>query len=406
MEEKVRNHCQILWGLLLSLSVASTAFVPSTATAAPEQKDWNMLVFLNGVNNLDEFGAMNINQMEESGSNDRLNILVQWGSLERPTIDRLLVQKDNDTNNVTSPIVDSRGIADMGDWRELVKFAKWANENYPAKRTFIVVWNHGNGWHRVEDVFSTKDISFDERTGNAITTEDLGRAMKTIARETGKRVDLYGSDACLMGMVEVAEEMSGAVDVFLGSQDLEPGQGWPYNTFLKAWSQNVDRTPAEVAKLLSKHFLAAYSGGVFGRANVTMSAFDMAKLPRYRQAVSEVGKELARMPRATQKTLKSAAKATKFFFNSDYRDLIDFINQSAKKRVMIQSAAELRAAQSEFVIANDQNQDRNTYGLSIWLPTETKTYGEFKSRYQKMSFDQKTKWTGFLKTMLGTRSDD
>ena len=125
----------IIFGSLLSFNSVSKA----------EIKEWNLLVYINGVNSLDSYGSMNINQMEEHGSNDQMNILVQWGSYAFPEGRRLLVHKDNDTKAVTSPIVDTVSNPDFGNSNELLNFVKWAEKNYPAKHYFIVVWNHGNG---------------------------------------------------------------------------------------------------------------------------------------------------------------------------------------------------------------------------------------------------------------------
>ena len=147
--------------------------------AAEKMKEWNFLVFINGKNSLDSFGPMNINQMEQVGSNDNMNIIVEWGSTRNPGVKRLLVQKDNNTSDVTSPVVQNLGNVDMGDYKELVRFVDWANQNYPAKKYFIVVWNHGNGWHFTgannNGAPTIQDISYDDQTGNKITTEQLDR---------------------------------------------------------------------------------------------------------------------------------------------------------------------------------------------------------------------------------------
>ena len=56
--------------------------------------------------------------------------------------------------------------------------------------------------------FTTKDISYDDVSGHVITTEQLALAMGEIQKITGNKVELYGSDACLMAMAEIAGEMS------------------------------------------------------------------------------------------------------------------------------------------------------------------------------------------------------
>ena len=37
---------------------------------------------------------------------------------------------------------------DMGDYRQVVNFVRWAKVNYPAKRYMLIIENHGDGWSR------------------------------------------------------------------------------------------------------------------------------------------------------------------------------------------------------------------------------------------------------------------
>ena len=102
---------------LKNLFVLAAILFFSFRALATDIKDWNFLVFLNGINSLDSYGQLNINQMEQIGSNDKMNIIVQWGSLARPGVQRLLIKKDHDSSEVTSPVVQEMGAVDMGDWR-------------------------------------------------------------------------------------------------------------------------------------------------------------------------------------------------------------------------------------------------------------------------------------------------
>jgi len=380
--------------------ILSLGLVISNANAKEQQKvkDWNFLVFINGVNNLDPFGTSNINQMEDVGSTDKMNVLVQWGSMDTRDVKRLLVQKDSDQQNVTSPVVQNIGNVDMGDWHELVNFADWANTNYPAKHTFIVVWNHGSGWHRLLNI-RPSDISFDDRTGNYFTTEQLGEAMAEISKKLGKKVDIYGSDACLMGMIEVADEMADSVDYFVGSQDLEPGDGWPYSPFLQKWAANPDMSAKEISQLLSKEFLAAYDGGVYGYMDVTMSAYDLSKFEPLRKAITALSEELSNKSTDEIKLMKEASNNTKYFAYSDYLDLHDFLAKMENEKITVNSVQAVRDAQADFVIANDQNLGSGVHGLSIWLPTDSWTFSDYWSRYENLKFHKNTGWGNFLKKL-------
>ena len=86
--------------------------------------------------------------METVGSTAQVNVVVQWASKARGTALRLKVQRDNDTENVTSPVLADLGRVDMGDYKKLTEFVKWGMEKFPAKHYLVDVWNHGNGWEK------------------------------------------------------------------------------------------------------------------------------------------------------------------------------------------------------------------------------------------------------------------
>ena len=150
----------------------------------------------------------------------------------------------------------------------------------------MAVWNHGAGWHRLAG--GQRDISFDDNTGNKISTEELGLAMGEAQKITGEKIEIYGSDACLMGMAEVAGEMKDSVKYFAGSQDLEPGEGWPYGPFIQRWTAKPEMDGRELAKVLTEEYIKSYSGGVYGNKSVTFSAYDLSKYDRLTQSIASV----------------------------------------------------------------------------------------------------------------------
>src|SRR5687768_5808271 len=79
MEEPMRNLLVVLSCVLLSLSQAN----------ASDKKEWTFLIFLNGNNNLDRYGTLNLNQIEKVGSTDKINVVVQWASYSTGTVKRL-----------------------------------------------------------------------------------------------------------------------------------------------------------------------------------------------------------------------------------------------------------------------------------------------------------------------------
>lgn len=399
----MRKMFIIFIGCLLSLAFA-------TVNAAAPPKTWTFLIFLNGDNNLDSYGTDNIKSMEQVGSNDQVNIVVQWASASAGKAVRLLIQKSNDSNNVTSPVIQDLGAVDMGDYRNLEDFIQWGVQNYPAEHYFVDVWNHGSGWHASKfgkDKHSSHlfgDISYDESTGHSIKTEELGQAMAFAAKVMGHKVDLYGSDACLMAMAEVANEMSSSVDIFAGSQETEPGAGWPYADLLSRWEATPNASAADVAKILTDVYVKSYQGGSNGHSQVTFSAFDLANLPAFNHAMTDFSANVRNLnPTEKAKVISIAAKVQNFAY-ADYADLLDFTKKlSAAKLsgIQVDTVSRLEAAARQLIIANSVTpRYARATGLSIWLPTDHWAFDRNTARYQKMQFNQETQWGDALITLL------
>jgi hypothetical protein len=401
----------LLAGLSLNLPMSVTASQADDAAAPQGVKEWTFLVYLNGHNNLDSFGSLNINQMEQVGSTKDMNVVVQWASASTPSTKRLYIKKDNDTNTVTSPVVQDMGKVDMGDWRNVVEFVKWAQANYPAKHYFLDMWDHGSGWHAMTlqnnrsgmpGMFNPMDISWDDDSNNHITTQQLGQALAESAKVLGQKVDLYASDACLMAMAEVANEMSDSVSIFAGSEEVEPGAGWPYDAVLKRWAANPKASASDVAKILSEEYVKSYQGGENGNSKATFSAFDMSKLGALTDSISALGAKLLKLDAAGRKKVVDAALATQNFDYSDYGDLGDFLVQMDRDRTVdADTVGRVRNATNEFVIVNHVTTEyARAKGVAIWLPSNQDTFNSYSDKYKAMQFDRATHWSDALKYVL------
>jgi hypothetical protein len=394
---------------LTKLIIPCLAF--GTLSAAAQNaplKEWTFLVFLNANNNLDTFGDDDLNEMETVGSTDQVNVVVQWASYRQNTVKRLLVQKDENPTVVTSPILQDIGATDMGDWHNLVEFVKWAAEKYPAKKYFIDVWNHGSGWHRKElrNQLGIQDISFDDKTGHAISTEELGLAMKASAEVIGHKVDVYGSDACLMAMAEVASEMDESVSVFVGAQEVEPAEGWPYGDFLRAWNAAAPETDAKtVAQILATEFKKSYQGGSQGTREVTLSAFDLGKTEVLESAMKSLSDWILSSPTSIFGLFRQALSSSQSFYYSDYVDLGDFINKVSSRSPdrNVRAILDLQAAIKEYVIVNEVTPEyQNATGLSVWIPRYSYTFEGRQQRYSELSFSRATNWFPVLDAFFKT----
>jgi hypothetical protein len=353
--------------IFLALLMSSTAW-------SADVKDWTMLVYLNGHNSLDSFGQMNVDQMK-SVDNSNVNVVVQWASTSYGKTRRILVE------NKKVKTIEELAPVDMGDYRSLVEFVRWGVEHYPAKHYFIDVWNHGNGWklQALDGGFHTEDISYDDIFNSSISMPELGKAMKESAQLMGHAVDVYASDACLMAMIEVNYELQGSVDYVVGSEETEPGAGWPYDKLLTQWGA----TPADVAKTLVSTYMANYPGQA-----VTMSAFDLSQ----QQDVVDAMKGLRAAMESNPAVAKAAAAKSMSFTNSDYVDVGDFL-----KNYKGAAGTKVKTAMSKYVIAHGGDGSlKAASGLSVWLPTYQMSE---INKYHNLQFDLDTAWGSMLEKL-------
>lgn len=386
---------------LLGLFIGVLGFGSLTVNAAAEgkaPKEWAFLLFLNGNNNLAEYGDLNINQMETVGSSNDVDFVVQWAKLGVENTYRLKVERDNDDKKVTSPIVETLPRVDMGDYKELVKFVQWSVEHYPAKHYFIAFWNHGSGWHRRGDEL-TRGISYDDYSGNHITTLQMGTAMKEISALIGHKVDIVGADACLMAMVEVANEMSDYVGTFVASEETEPALGWPYHTFADKWTKNPMASANEVGTYLVDEYYA-YLGHKTG---ITLSAMDLTKMDQLVKTFNDASGQLGNLSATSLSKLKEAGTGAQSFAYSDYVDLSHWLTKVtgalAEGSINQVLGAITKSVESLVVHSKASSDMPDAKGAAFWLPMNSFTMNMYAEDYSKLKFAQSTGWLNILKKL-------
>jgi hypothetical protein len=294
----------------------------------------------------------------------------------------------------------------MGDYHNLIEFIRWGVQHYPAKKIFVDVWNHGSGWHSLGDRLrragvSIQDISSDDLSGNVITTEQLGQAMTEASSSIGKKIELYGSDACLMGMVEVASEMSDSVRYFVGSQELEPGDGWHYDRLLAEWAANPRVDGAGLGRILTRTYREGYGNKADG---ITLSVVNIQALAALEKAIQVFGGAVRALPQAAREKITDVIGKAQSFYYADYVDLGDFLKNLLGLQVQgfdeVIVGDALQALQAYTVASEASSSHPGATGVSIWLPSSTFEFDRYSTRYAGLKFAQRTGWTETLRSLL------
>ncbi len=364
---------------IIAVALLVAAFASPVSAA---EKEWTWMVFLNADNNLDQFGVTDQNEMAKIGSNDYLNI-VSLIDREKGPATLNYIEK----NNIV-PIADM-GEVDMGDYKFLAQWAKDMINKYPAKHYALIIWNHGSGWKNNQNQV-IKGISYDDSTGNHITTEQLGLAMAEIKAHLGRNLDILSNDACLMQMMEVAYAVKDSCDFFVASEETEPGDGYPYDGILATLKPGM--TPAEFVKPWVAAYAASYNGGTQGNSASTQSAIDLSKLNDVKDAIDGFAKAVIAGKYGIQ--FKDAlTKVQKFYYrtNIDLLHLVQILKPVIKDEGFQTAATKLENALGAAIVANGTTGAtmRNAKGLAIYFPA---TSYSFDAAYAKLAFAADCLW--------------
>lgn len=386
--------------------VTETAAAPASAAA---ERDWLFLVFINGVNDLGIMGFADndINEMEQVGSTPKMAVVVEYsklgmddpfsGNLQMQRGSRTLyITKDAEPAKITSPLVGKpTNTTDMGSAAHLVRFVTRAVARFPAKKVAVVVWNHGAGQN---------GISFDDVSGKHMEVDELGRALADIKGVLGHNINLFATDACLMQMAAVAYELRNSADVVVGSEEVIPGNGYPYTPILSALASKPGMAADELGRLIVTAYGASY------RTDATLSAVRAPALNGLRDGINSWVTAI----KADPASMAAAADArlvenTSHFSDRESRDLVDYLQRvnaalPEGKRAKEVGAALIDFVQKRLVIHHVALPARDceytkAEGMAIYIPDLR--YNSAKD--SKFAFAQDSLWDDFLLDMLASR---
>jgi hypothetical protein len=397
-------------------------------------RDWTFMVYMAGDNgkifdgnkrlmhDLQAYGWRDLVEMSEVGSTERVAIVAQYDTLDNQQFTpRFFI----DGIKPSGRLVDSIRAVNTGDPKNLTDFIAWGAKNYPAHRYALVLWNHGTGW-KEDDIYAsyreqidgaqsrgetragsrgekmrsalflstageimsikdeeTRGICYDDSSMDFLDNQKLVEALTEAEAEIGQPLSLLGMDACLMSMVEVGYQVRNCAEVMVGSQENEPGEGWPYTTVLGALVEHPDMT----AQDLGKHIVQAYGDYYMGMSRsgggtVTQSAIDLRQMEGIGQRLGQLAGLLTRrydedflLERSIGRVLQDVQR---FRGDRDYIDLSHFlqlldqeyhdIGQVPEAVREVQGVLAGQAEQAP-VIANFHGMSRpNANGLSVYFP--------------------------------------
>lgn len=372
-------------------------------SSIPSVAKWNVLVFLNAANDLNTFSEPNVRQMLKVSDNTNVRFILQWKQAYLPsagssnptfTGTKRVVLGANSTINLVQDLANS---IDMGDKDALRDFIAWAKTYYPAQKTCLVLWNHGNGWSRGKQItVASRGVSYDSETGNHIDTWDLDYALGP------DTLDIVAFDSSLMQMMEVLYQIKGKAKLVVGSEESPPATGYPYDLCFKPMRDNPDQADALIAKGLVDGMAAAY--GTSAVANLTQSVVDTSKLDSLKSALDGLSAVLqANASSIGSAVVTARAQSRKYEpeLTGRYYYDIDEVCNNLKLNLstfpsIVSNCDAVKAALAQAVLYNTNNANSaNSKGLAFDFSPK-QYFTTYASDYANLRFAQQGDWDDWL----------
>lgn len=383
------------------------------------RRDWTVLYYLNGNNDLEPNLIKNLLDVEKVGSTDRVDVVAQISRGERnyaagkrqaerksgqwKGLRRYHIERHSGRGEVRSPLlVEDKDIPNHGDPKTLRDFLRWGMENFPARHYMVVIGDHGKGF---------QGAGFDYVHKDTLNLKEFGQALE----QSGLKPDVLVMDACEMGAIEVAYQLRERAGFLVASEEIVGQMGLPHQAFLNHLTAHSQLTPLQLAKDLVA-LSADDSQARLDRGRAS-SAEQLAALQLSRTGpVVEALEGLAEALRASGESkdyFREQIDETQHFNaengespDSDFRDLRHFcqlLQETCADGEVVKASKAVQRALGRLVVANHCVSDEvsDGHGVSIYLPTRAPARrhkaGEFP--YRSTEFDQATGWTTWLESL-------
>lgn len=407
---------------------------------------WTVMVYLAGDNNLETYGVKDLDEMKAVGSTDEVAVVAQFDRMSDQVTRRYYLTADQ---KLDADCVAQLPEVNTGDPEALVDFITWTYRTYRAERYALVLWNHGTGW-RDEDIYRVarrrgvvdkvtrgqvrglasgkasralfattlerlvneaaqtgRAILFDDSSADFLDNSELKRVLREAVHRIGHPLDLLGFDACLMNMLEVDYQIRDMCRLVVGSQETEPGDGWPYDAILAHLADDPDVTLEALGQVIVEAYVSFYQAHYPGLP-VTQSAVSLADIEGVAEMVDALAHTLmdSLTDRGTLGLLFGALRSAQSFSDRDYVDLIHFCQLLAEADfgreigAAAQRVIDLLTGEVSPLVAEGHHGPgvSNARGLSIYLPARV-----LSPLYSQLEFAQQYGWDEFLDAFIHPR---
>lgn len=321
-----------------------------------------------------------LQEMISSNISGNVHLLVQTGGTktwQNDVMQNGKVQRWEVTGDGVTEL-DNLGRLSMVQPSTVSDFIKYCAAKYPANRYELIFWNHGGGtvWgYGSDEIFGQSSLSL-AQIDQALT-------------DGGVKFDVIGYDACLMATIENALMLEKHADYLIASEELEPGSGWNYASWLPKLVENTSIEPIELGKAVVDGFVEQNS------SSDTLSMIELREVPYTYQMLSkyiESAKGSITADHLSFSQVSQARSKAKTYYdgNSEMVDIVDLVS-----RLDVDGGDDVVAAINSAVKYRNVCSVRGSNGLSMYFPyAALDYYSSTRQDVESLGFDEQ--YLGFF----------
>lgn len=366
-----------------------------------------VMVYMVGSNLESEAGlaSRDISEMIDSGyDEENMDVLVCTGGANEWWIEGV----DSDSCDVYEVSADGLSRVyrmkntNMGDENALKEFINFTYDNYEGQYYDLIMWDHGGG--AVLGFGADENYDYD-----ALSMTEISSGLnKTKFIAEGNKFEWIGFDACLMGMIEVADMLSEYSDYLIASEEVEAGTGWEYSC-LKTLSDGDHFDGVAAAQEIVDAFSESSENTDNYSYDYTLACLDLSEVEdavnSFETLILEAEEEVrdggySRIARHRDETKTFGKVSSESFY--DTIDLYDFSMNLME--LYPEEAYELQESLDDLVVYEKSNVI-DAHGVAVYFPYENKEYAEeWMAEYAEMGFSDE--YVRFLEAFTATLSGE
>jgi hypothetical protein len=354
-------------------------------------KEWTIMVYLAGNNNLVEEMVFALREIYRVGSRDDFDIIIQFDTggpprrfrvsenpdtlpAEGKELDRVAeavlkektpkgkkevvrqflaeilkvsqAREDQDLEKAGVPIRKKRDLRPTKEiLQDFLTYCLYGSKEEgfygsKAENYMLILSGHGSG--------AVGDFLGGNNPTSRLSIRDLPEVFKSFTEQlkdvNGKsKIDVLGMDSCLMSMAEVAYEVHKYVDFMVGAEGFERNSGWPYARLLEllmASKQPLSLPADQMAEAIVRDYTEYYENYTLADLSTDLSAVNLAKLrekviPNLRRLARKMKEKIEEHKKPSPNPVRDAILLSHWeaqsYKDEQYTDLWDFCDLLAHR---------------------------------------------------------------------------